>query len=60
MKTKSPERKKRIPYSEFSECRWHLNQAVAFLHEIAGEGHDDEDFLQYIDDLWILLGLLSS
>jgi len=60
MKTKSHEMKKHIPYSELSEPRWRLNQAVSLIHEILGGGHDDEDFLQFIDDLWKHLGIHST
>jgi histidyl-tRNA synthetase len=51
--------KKRVPYLELSDPRWRLDQAVSLLHELAGEGHDDEDFLQFMDDLWKHLGFHS-
>jgi hypothetical protein len=49
-KRKTQGMKKRVPYLELSDPRWRLDQAVSLLRELAGEGHDDQDFLQFMDD----------
>jgi hypothetical protein len=57
--TKTRGMKKRLPYHDLSDPQWRLDQSVLLPYELAGDLHDEEGFLQFMNDLWKHLGFHS-